>query len=155
MTELIRIFTAALFVAIGTAPAVAQGHGPTPDRGTEGLESVAFSIENTGELPLSCNVKLAHWYSLELGQAAHGVTLSATLWSNPEDGAVFLLNPIGDQMPVERLWCGVAGRSWETRFEMPLKRRAGEAENDMILSCAAEPAGAVLDEAAQTECTRR
>ena len=155
MTDLIRILAPALFVAIGTASAVAQGHGPTPERGTEGLEPIAFNIENTGELPLSCNVKLAHWYSLELGQAAHGVSLSATLWSNPENGAVFLLNPIGDQMPVERLWCGVAGRSWDTRFEMPLKRRAGEAENDMIMSCAAAPAGAVLEEATETVCTPR
>lgn len=155
MTHLIRIFAPAFFIAAGTASAIAQGHGLTPERGTEGLESVAFTIENTGELPLSCNVKLAHWYSLELGQAAHGVSLSATFWSNPESGSVLLLNPVGDQMPVERIWCGVAGRSWDTRFEIPLKRRAGEAENDMILACAAAPEGAVLEEATETDCSTR
>ncbi|WP_066706600.1 hypothetical protein [Celeribacter ethanolicus] len=135
--------------------ASAQGHGPTPKRGTDGLSPVAFEIANTGEIALSCSVKLAHWYSLELGQAAHGVSLSAMLWSNPETGEVFMLNPIGDQMPVERLWCGVSGRSWDTRFEMPLLRTAGRAEPDLRFDCAADPLGAVPEEASATLCTAR
>ncbi|MCA0042478.1 hypothetical protein [Celeribacter litoreus] len=152
MTNFIRIFSSVAFFAAGTFSAVAQGHGPTPERGTDGLSPVAFEIENTGELPLSCTVKLAHWYSLELGLAAHGVTLSATLWSNAETGEVFFLNPIGDQMPVERLWCGLAGRSWDTRFEMPLIRRAGIAEEDLIFSCATSPENAVSEEIVETVC---
>lgn len=139
---------------LGTS-AMAQGHGPVAERGTKGLEPVAFHVANTGEIALSCSVKLAHWYSLELGQAGHGVSLATTFWSNPETGAFFLLNPIGDQMPVERIWCGVQGRSWDTRYEMPLARVAGQVEEDMIFDCAARPEGAVREEATETVCSAR
>ncbi|MBW6417627.1 hypothetical protein [Celeribacter sp. PS-C1] len=156
MSHLIRsLVPATLCLSLIGASAMAQGHGPTPKRGTEGLAPVVFDVANTGEVELSCTAKLAHWYSLELGRAAHGVSLSATFWSNPETGEFFLLNPIGDQMPVERLWCGVSGRSWETRFEMPLARTVGQSETDLIFDCAAQPKGAVPEDVTETRCTTR
>lgn len=155
MSKSALMFSAAFALSIGAAPLLAQGHGLTPARGTEGLSPIEFSIENTGEIALSCALNLAHWYSLELGRAAHGVTLKATLWSDPETGAVVFLNPIGDQMPVERIWCGVADRSWETRIEMPFKRRMGDVESDIVLACEGLPKGAALADVTNVVCTPR
>tara|TARA_Y100000815_G_scaffold206646_1_gene190565 strand:+ start:795 stop:1262 length:468 start_codon:yes stop_codon:yes gene_type:complete len=125
----------ALLGAPALPPAHAEATAPSPKRGTEGLVAVPLEVTNAGDLTLSCEAKLAHWYSFALGTAAYGVTLSATLWSDPSSGAVVLLNRIGDQMPVERIWCGVEGRSWDTRFEMPLARAAGTAEAPLRFSC--------------------
>ncbi|MEM5475501.1 hypothetical protein [Pacificibacter sp. AS14] len=155
MSKSALMFSAALVLSTAAAPLLAQGHGLTPERGTEGLSPIVFDIENTGEISLSCGMNLAHWYSLELGQIAHGVTLRATFWSDPDTGAVVFLNPLGDQMPVERIWCGVAGRSWDTRFEMPFKRRAGEVEVDIVLACEEGPKGASLDNITDVVCTPR
>lgn len=149
------VLRAALLSLCCAAPAFAQSHGPAPERGTDGLTALRMDIVNTGELAISCNANLAHWYSLELGRVAHGMQLSAPLWVNPETAAVFVLNPIGDQMPVERLWCGVAGRSWETRFEMPLARTAGSQVIDLLYDCAAWPAGSMPEDAQELRCTVR
>jgi len=121
---------------------LAKEHTAHPARGTEGLVSIPFEILNAGETPLSCEAKLAHWYSLTLGSAAFGVSISTTFWSDPATGAVVLLNPAGDQMAVERIWCGEQGQSWETRFEIPLARSAGAAEAPLRFSCIAQPAEA-------------
>ncbi|QPM91179.1 hypothetical protein [Pseudooceanicola algae] len=135
------------------APALAQGHGLTPERGTEGLVAVPFAVQNIGVVPLTCGVKLAHWYSFDIGTVAFGATLSSGFWSDPETGAVLLLNPVEDQMPVERIWCGVAGRSWDTRFEMPLKRAVGAQEVPMEYSCTTSPEDALPEAVEKTVCT--
>lgn len=117
-------------------------HTAHPAHGTEGLVAIPFEITNTGETPLSCEAKFAHWYSLTLGTAAFGVTVSTTFWSDPKTGAVAMMNAVGDQVAVERIWCGAEGRDWETRFEMPLLRHAGETEAPMRFDCAAQPEAA-------------
>lgn len=155
MSKYAPIIAAVFATIFAPLPALAQGHGLTPNRGTEGLDPVVIDVENTGELTLSCAVSLAHWYSFELGSLAHSVSLKAVLWSDRKTGEVFLLNPIGDQMPVERIWCGVAGRSWDTRFEAPLKRRANAIEEDFIVSCESSPSGAAVGDAAEIVCAPR
>lgn len=117
--------------------ALAAEHTAKPGHGTEGLVAVPVEITNTGETALSCAAGLAHWYSQALGTVGFGATLSLTLWSDPATGAVTLLNPKGEQMAVERVWCGPAGNDWAARYELPLLRRAGQAETAQRLDCSA------------------
>jgi hypothetical protein len=49
---------------------------------------------------------------------------------------VFLRNTVGDDMPVQRLWCGLKGRSWATRAEILLDRRIGVTPFPISLDCA-------------------
>lgn len=105
-------------------------------KGTEGLTRLDYRVVNAGEVPLSCDVKLAHWYSDHLTTIAPGASGAFALWSDRENGAVYLMNAAGDRMPVERLWCGGAGDSWASRHEIDLPRRAGAAAVGAELSCA-------------------
>ena len=47
---------------------------------------------NEGPVPIACGASLAHWYSLDLGEAGPGETVAATLWFDPSNGETFLLN---------------------------------------------------------------
>lgn len=114
--------------ALSAAEPVARGH--------EGLAPLTVSVRNTGDTPLACAAAVAHWFSVELGEAAGGATVTIPLWRDPSNGAVFTLNPSEDRLPVERLWCGFAGRTWATRAEIALPRRAGPAD-DIAIDCAA------------------
>lgn len=108
------------------------------ERGMEGLAKIPFEARNDGAEPIACGVSLAHWYSLDLGEAAPGAVINATLYVDPETGEVFLLNASEDRMAVESLWCGIAGRSWATRNAIALDRRAGDVPAPIRLVCAAE-----------------
>jgi hypothetical protein len=122
-------------VAAASMPAAAAG--PVA-KGRDGLSPLVVSVRNTGEAPLACGAAVAHWFSVELGAAAAGETVTIPLWRDPANGAVFTLNPAEDRLPVERLWCGLSGRTWATRAEIALPRHAGPAD-DIALDCA--PAG--------------
>jgi len=106
-----------------------------------GTQAFDVTIRNAGAMPLACDATIAHWYSNALGDVAPGATLRFTLLADPADGAVFLRNATGDDMPVQRLWCGLKGKSWETRSEITLERRAGTVPAAIRLDCAAEPEG--------------
>jgi hypothetical protein len=103
--------------------------------------SFVVSISNTGEAVLACDSTIAHWFSNALGEIEPGETLVFTLRSNPSDGTVFLRNDVGDDMPVQRVWCGLKGKSWATRAEIPLDRRIGEVPAPVTLNCASTPTG--------------
>lgn len=120
--------------------ALAAEHTAKPAKGISGLTEVPLSVTNEGTEPLSCEVTFAHWYSMSLGSAAYGVTLTTRLWSDTRSGAVFVINPVGDQVAIERVWCGRSGQSWATRFEMPLLRKAGASEKPMRYACASAAA---------------
>ena len=124
------------------ASAPAQTHRPV-EYGVDGLVAVPFEAVNAGEKPIACGASLAHWYSLDLGEAAPGDTVVATLWFDPDNGEMYLLNASQDRMAVESLWCGVAGRSWETRSTVALERqRRGAARTDPpLLRAGHRPAG--------------
>jgi hypothetical protein len=85
---------------------------------------------------MRCEAALAHWYSLSLGEAGPGEAVQATLWFDPRSGEVSILNASGDRMPVEALWCGVAGESWATRSIIQLPNRAGSTPAPIRLACA-------------------
>lgn len=119
-------------------------------RGTQGLTAVPLVVTNSSNRPVACTAAIAHWYSAPVGIAAPGARLSAQLWSNPATGEVFLLNPVQDRMPVQRLWCGYEGEDVSTRSEIALQRRAGAAEPAITLDCrAAGVAGAAQGLACQ------
>ena len=127
-----------IVVALAAGPACAAGHG------TEGLTERAFQAENHGDGRIACGAAIAHWYSVDLGQAGPGASVSARLWFDPAGGAVYLLNDKQDRLPVEALWCGEAGRSWATRSMIDLPRHAGPvAMTAIVVGCA--PADGRLD----------
>lgn len=99
------------------------------------VAALEFTAENRTDGPIDCGAALAHWYSTDLGEAAPGAVVEAALWVNPADGTVYLLNAVGDRMPVQTLWCGVAGRSWATRSEIRLERRADAAPGAIRVVC--------------------
>lgn len=116
-------------------------------KGTEGLTRLDYTVGNDGAATISCDVKLAHWYSDRLATVAAGETQRFTLWSDPDNGAVYRVNDTGDRMPVERLWCGRDGKSWETRAEIALPRRGGQIARAAALRCVAT--------AGETRCNAR
>lgn len=126
--------TAFLAVCLGFAGAHAEDSRPIL-RGTAGIVSVPFTATNVTTLRIACSVSLAHWYAAELGQAEPGEVVEAKLWLDPASGETYLLNASEDRMPIETLWCGIAGRSWETRSVVPLSREAGSAPAAITLSC--------------------
>lgn len=106
-------FRLALLLALAPLPAIAG------ERGSDGLEPLVFSVRNQGPAPIACVAAVAHWFALDLGAAAAGEALRIALWRDPRNGTVYALNAEGDRLPIERLWCGIAGRSWATRAELP------------------------------------
>ncbi len=128
-----------LAVAVLAAPAAAAAEDTAPVlRGTVGLVEVPFAAANRGPGEMVCSAALAHWYSLDLGLAAPGGRVEASLWYDPKDGTMALLNGSKDRMPVQALWCGIAGRTWATRSVIGLERRAGGAPAPIRLTCGVE-----------------
>ena len=120
-------------LALAAGPAFAAGHG------TDGLTERSFQAENRGNGRIACGAAIAHWYSVDLGQAGPGASVSARLWFDPAGGAVYLLNDKQDRLPVETLWCGEAGSSWATRSVIDLPRHAGPVATAAIaVGCAPE-----------------
>ncbi|MFC0218660.1 hypothetical protein ACFFJ7_09685 [Pseudochelatococcus lubricantis] len=115
---------AAAFAVMLAGGAVAEEGRPAP-RGREGLTRVPMTFANAGPASMACASAIAHWHSLDLGRAETGGSIAFDLWADTASGAIFLLNGSEDRMPVESLWCGIAGRSWETRATIALARRAG------------------------------
>jgi hypothetical protein len=124
-----------LAACVTATPAGAEDAQPIQN-GPEGLVAVPFTAGNAGDNPIACAASLAHWFSLDLGGANQGKAVETILWFDPNTGETFLLNDVGDRMPVETLWCGFAGRSWATRSVVNLERRAGAPPPPIRLSCA-------------------
>ena len=64
--------------------------------------------------------------------------MSATLWYDPKDGTIALLNASLDRMPVQALWCGLAERSWATRAVIGLERKAASLQGPIKVECRPE-----------------
>lgn len=122
-----------LFLLAG--PALAAEHGPAVRTGTEGLEAVSLQVANAGAVPIACEAQIAHWFALPVALADPGQVAEAVLWRDPVTGTVHLTNDRGEALPVERLWCGLAGRTWATRAPVAIDR--GRAEAPIRLSCTA------------------
>ncbi len=104
-------------------------------------QSFEVAVKNTGETVLACDASIAHWYSNALGDIEPGETLRFVLRADAASGTVFLRNDVGDDMPVQRLWCGLKGQSWATRAEISLDRRIGDVPKSIVLDCAGKPTG--------------
>ncbi len=125
------------------AAALCAAHAPAEEaqpiaRGAEGATAIPFSAMNGGPGRIACSAAIAHWYSLDLGEAEPGEAVRATLWFDPATGEVSVLNELQVRMPVQALWCGLAGHSWATRSAVSLARRAGAAPGAIELTCAPE-----------------
>ena len=132
----------AILLLVGATSALAEESRPIL-RGTDGLVALPFRARNGGHAPMSCQAALAHWYSLDFGTAAPGESVQATLWRDPASGETYALNAKQDRMPIQALWCGVAGRSWATRASIALPSGADQrttiqldcAQDDASLAC--------------------
>ncbi|MCP4385909.1 MAG: hypothetical protein GY798_31615 [Hyphomicrobiales bacterium] len=125
-----------LLLAAGFAHAV-ELRATEVRRGTNGLDGVTLTIENRADAPIACLAELAHWYSTELAVADAGATARVDLWFDPETGTYSVLNDKAENMPVEALWSGLAGRTYETRATVALTRKVGERPPAIDLTCIA------------------
>lgn len=111
----------------------------------DGPQPVPLRVVNRTDATIECAASLAHWYSDTIGTAEPGELIDATFWSDPADGTVALANAKGDRMPVLALWCGFAGRSIATRFDVTFQRRRGMAEPAIALTCTGADLAGRLD----------
>jgi len=121
-------------VLLAAAPATAE-EVMVVERGTDGLVAVPFRAVNGTSRPIACGAATAHWYSAAIGTAEPGGAVETTLWSNPANGAVYVLNVHQDRMPVASLWCGAAGADVSTGRRILLEHRAGVAEPAIAVEC--------------------
>ncbi len=115
---------------VGAEPA------PIVQQGAIGLAPFTVELHNTGTRPLDCQATTAHWYSVAVGQLPVGQRLAIELWKNTASGEVIMLNRSQAQMPLQRLWCGEVGKSWQTRAEITLPNRRGSTVQSIALDCA-------------------
>ena len=80
------------------------------------LRPLTVTVKNISGVPLECQVLGAHWYA------------QPPLPLPPGRNVTLTLSVLGDQLrmeaglPVERVYCGLAGQAWQTRGEFDLKR---------------------------------
>jgi len=91
-------------------------------KGTDGLAMVPLTISNAGNEGLSCNADFAHWYSAGIATVEPGKSARIELWFDPKTGTFTILNDKRENLPVERLWCGLSGRAYATRVQITLDR---------------------------------
>ncbi|XBS68700.1 hypothetical protein ABK905_19100 [Acerihabitans sp. KWT182] len=116
--------------------AVHAGEQVASPRGSRGLLPFSLTVGNDGTYALDCQATTAHWYSVTLGQVDAGKQLSARLWKDPASGEVIILNHHQDRMPVQRIWCGAAGQSWQTRSEVRLPTERQQPPQSIAMICA-------------------
>ena len=103
-------------------------------KGTEGLDMVPLTISNAGNEGLSCNADFAHWYSEGIATVEPGKSARLDLWFDPKTGTFTILNDKRENLPVERLWCGLSARAYATRAQIALDR-ADATKGERTVSC--------------------
>lgn len=106
--------------------------------GTDGLVEAPITVENRSRATISCTAEYAHWYSSELGVAPAGGSLTIATWFEPASGTFLMLNPKIENLPIERLWCGYAGRAYLTRALLAISRHVGASASARVVKCSAE-----------------
>jgi hypothetical protein len=91
------------------------------------LLSLRFTVLNSTESELTCQALAGRWYAFELGSEAPGRRFTVLMSLDPATDTVSMFNDIHEAVPIQTLYCGYSGRAWETRFQFPLHRLAGEA----------------------------
>jgi hypothetical protein len=125
-------FTVAIFLVL-TAPATA---GKTVDRGS--LVAAPVEVHNSGAAPILCQAEIAHWFATDLARILPGDSASVDLRFDPRSGTWAAMNARGEALPVERAWCGLEGRTYETRWNLSLGRDQPQAQQ---LDCRGEDSG--------------
>jgi hypothetical protein len=105
--------------------------------GTDGLDMVPLTISNAGKEGVSCNADFAHWYSAGIATVEPGKSTRLELWFDPKTGTFTILNDKRENLPIERLWCGLSGRAYATRSQITLER-ADATKGARTVSCDAE-----------------
>lgn len=90
------------------------------DRAT--LTAVPLTVSNSGDVPIRCEAEIAHWFAQSLAAIAPGGSADLGLEFSQADGTWAAINARGEAMPVERVWCGIDGRSYATRRMLVLDR---------------------------------
>jgi hypothetical protein len=126
------LFTIAT-LAVLIVPAAA---GKTVDR--DSLIAVPVEIHNSGTAPILCQAEIAHWFATDLATIAPGDSASLDLRFDPVSSTWATMNTRGEALPLERAWCGVEGRTYETRWDIQLDRDEPQAKR---LDCRREGAG--------------
>lgn len=124
-------FTVAIFLVLA-APATA---GKTVDR--DNLIAVPVEIHNSGDAAILCQAEIAHWFATDLAKIVPGDSASLDLRFDPLTGTWAAMNTRGEALPVERAWCGLLGRTYETRWNLSLGRDQPQARQ---LDCRGEGA---------------
>lgn len=130
---MLRYLVSAFLLSAPAAHAV-ELHHLDVRTGTDGLSPVSLALSNAAGEAIACSADIAHWYSVELATAEPGADIRIELWFDPETGTYSVLNDKRENLPVERLWCGFAGRAYATRAQVVLERTALPAERPV--SCA-------------------
>ncbi|PZO77441.1 MAG: hypothetical protein DI629_14550 [Mesorhizobium amorphae] len=108
----------------------------TVDR--DGLVAVPVEVRNSGTTPILCQAEIAHWFAMDLARIAPDETVSLDLRFSRPTGTWAAINARGEALPVERAWCGVEGRTFETRWNLKLGR---DAPQPLQLDCRADTTG--------------
>ena len=120
----------------------AELHQVTVRTGTDGLAMMPLTISNSGKDGLSCNADFAHWYSAGIATVEPGRTSRVELWFDAATGTFTILNDKRENLPVERLWCGLSGRAYATRVQITLDR-TDAATGKRAVTCGTEQEGLV------------
>ncbi|MEI5676709.1 hypothetical protein G6N74_10055 [Mesorhizobium sp. CGMCC 1.15528] len=123
-----------LMLTLATSAQATELRHITVRTGTDGLSPVSLTVANAGKEPLACNADIAHWYSVELTAVAPGKAAQIELWFDPKSGTYAALNDKRENLPVERLWCGIEGRAYATRSQIALDHGAAPAALQLTCS---------------------
>ncbi|MBP0440018.1 hypothetical protein [Tianweitania sediminis] len=122
-----------LVVACGLGLAVSAQAAETVDK--EKLVAVPMEIRNSGTAPVLCQAEIAHWFAMDLAHIAPDASATLGLHFDAATGTWAAINARGEALPVERAWCGLEGRTFETRWDLHLVRDQPKAQ---ALECSAD-----------------
>jgi hypothetical protein len=125
---------------LSAAAAIAIVHPAAAGKtvGTQGLVSVPVEVLNSGTAAILCQAEIAHWFGTDLASIEPGGRASLDLRFDTLSGTWATMNARGEALPVERAWCGLKGRTYETRWDLTLGRDKPQARQ---ISCREEGAG--------------
>jgi len=104
----------------------------------EDLVPVPTEIRNSGDSAILCQAEIAHWFATDLALVEPGGSASLDLRFAAQTGTWAVINSEGEALPLERAWCGVEGRTYETRWTLMLARERPE---PVRLDCRARESG--------------
>jgi hypothetical protein len=85
------------------------------------LGAFPIAIENRTGGTLSCYATAGHWYGFDLGSVQGGGVMRLPLSLRPADGTLSLQNSLGQPVPIQMIYCGDAGRAYDTRTILDLQ----------------------------------